>query len=252
MRTQEEIRALIEQVKSYPEREKERIYRKFFSVPNDATRFLCQYYGLDTKRVIDTTCHYGYYLAHFGEGSVGLDASWEYMRFAQEMGLTVQECNLEEQLPDLEPFDALLFSGTLEEILSPHVALMRFRNLIKPDGLLCLRVPVVPPRWFDLLYYRARRRQPGYDARAHLYFFTPRTLSLTVQRAGYDILQIVSPGIWMRPWLRPAHTLLLPYVPTAMVVARLRRDFKYPDARVLRFLPGWANDLAPYHQDYQP
>jgi SAM-dependent methyltransferase len=251
MRSPTEIRKLVDQVTSFPLAERERIYHKHFEKPNNTVRFLCQYYSFDKKRILDATCHYGYYLAYFGEGSVGLDATPDFFQFAKEMGFEVQATNIEEPLPHFdEPFDGILFSGTLEEILSPHVLLVRFHQLLSKDGLLCIRVPSVPPPWFEKI---ARRRMTfGYDASAHLYFFTPRLIEMVIKRAGYEIVQTVSSGLVMNPWLRPFHNLLLPLSPAVTVIARARPDFKYPPVRGIRFLPAWANDLAPYFQDYSP
>jgi SAM-dependent methyltransferase len=249
MRTPQEIRQLVDRVTSYPVAERERIYHKYFTRPSATVRFLCQRYGWDHKRILDVCCHYGYYLAYFGEGSEGVDGS-SYLQFARDMGLKVQPANVEEPLTMVEgTFDGLLFSGTLEEILAPHVMLMRFRRLLKPDGVLCLRVPVVPPPLVDWLY--RRRGSPGYDAAAHLYFFTPRLIKMVVERAGYEVLEVVSTGMAMHPTLRSIHRWLLPFAATATVMARPKPNFKYPSIRGMRFLPGWADDLAPYHQDYQ-
>ena len=247
MPSQDEIRMMVNKVTSFSVEEKEAIYRKNFSVPNSTVKFLCKYYDFHKKRILDVACCYGYYLVRFGKDSVGIDGTPRYLQFAQEMGLSVQGANIEEPLPKFEEkFDGLLFSGTLEEILSPHLMLMRFRELLKPDGLLCLRVPSVPPVWFDKLI--RLRMSPGYDAQAHLYFFTPRLIKLIVERAGYDVLQVASTGIVMTNWLRPFHKLLLPLTPVVTVMARPKPGFKYPPIRAMRFLPDWANELAPYHE----
>lgn len=250
MKSQEEVRALVNRVVSYPLKERERIYHKYFASPSQTVRFLCQEYQFDKLQVLDATCHYGYYLVYCGEGSAGLDGSPQYLQFAREMGLDVREANIEEPLPDLDRrFDAVLFSGTLEEILSPHTLLMRFHRLLKPEGLLCLRVPTVPPAWFESIYRRVRRvHTVGYEAQAHIYFFTPRTLQLTVRRAGYDIVQVVAPPLWLQPMLRPFHRWLLPLTPTTTILARPRANFQYPPARALQYLPSWAADLGPFHQ----
>ncbi len=250
MQTPSAIRPRIEHATSYPAAERERIYRKYFAAPSATVRFLCEAYDFDKKAVLDVGCHYGCHLIHFGEDSQGIDASPQYLQFAREIGLDVQEANIENRFPAFNRlFDGIFFSGTLEEVLSPHVVLMRFRPLLKPDGLLCLRVPTVPPAWFDRLI-RVRIR-PGYEAAAHLYFFTPRLLTMLVKRAGYDVVQVVSTGIWMNRWLRPLHGWLLPLTTTVTIMARPRANFLYPEARAMRFLPDWANDLAPYHRDFQ-
>src|SRR5690349_6769253 len=234
MPEQSEIRARVDRVTSYPTAERERIYRKYFAEPSATVRFLCHEYGLDTKAVLDVGCHYGYHLIHFGSGSKGIDGSPQYLQFAREMGLDVREANIEERFPEYDQqFDALFFSGTLEEVLSPHVVLMRFHRFLKPDGLLCLRVPTVPPAWFDRLL--RLRIMPGYDAQAHIYFFTPRLLRMMVKRAGYDVLQVAATPLWMRPWLRPVHDVLLPLVPTVTIIARPRQGFIYPPVRAMRF-----------------
>jgi SAM-dependent methyltransferase len=250
MRSAAEIRARVDQVTSFPVAERERIYRKYFARPSATVQYLCQVWKLDTKRVLDVGCHYGYHMIYFGDDSQGIDGSPQYLQFAREIGLNVQEGNIEDGLPEFdEPFDAVFFSGTLEEILSPHVMLMRFRKVLKPDGLLCLRVPTVPPRWFDRLF--RLWMPPGYDATHHIYFFTPRLLGLTVKRAGYDVLEMVSTGVWVKPWLRPLHRFALPLTPAATIIAQPRADFVYPSSRAIRFLATWAADLGPYHQDYQ-
>jgi len=126
---------------------------------------------------------------------------------------------------------------------------MRFRSLLKPDGLLCLRVPTVPPGWFERLV--PGRMLKGYAAAAHLYFYTPRILEMMLQRAGYDVIQSVSTGLFMNRWWRPFHPLLLPLTSTVTILAQPRPNFKYPPVRAMRFLPAWANDLAKYHTDYE-
>jgi SAM-dependent methyltransferase len=250
MRSPSEIRSLVDRVTSYTPEEREHIYRKYFTKPSSTVRFLCEHYGFDQKRVLDATCHYGYFLAYFGEGSKGTDGTPHYLQFAKDMGFDAQVANIEEGLPAFPaPFEAIVFSGTLEEVLSPHVVLIRFHELLQPDGLLCLRVPVVPPGWFERL---ARiRLKFGYKAAAHLYFFTPRIIDLMLQRAGYEVVEIVSSGVMMNPLLRPFHRLLLPLTPTITVIARSKPDFKYPPIRAMRFLPSWAMDLAPYHEDFE-
>jgi SAM-dependent methyltransferase len=249
MHSPSEIRTRVDQVKSYPLEERERIYRKYFKTPNKTVQFLCQNYGFDKKRILDATCHYGYYLAYFGEGSWGLDASPNFLQFAKEMGLNVKVANIEEPLPKFdELFDGIVFSGTLEEVLSPHVILMRFHQLLKPDGLLCIRVPSVPPLWFEKLI--RNRIKLGYEATYHIYFFTPRLIELVIQRAGYDIVQSVSTPIMTNPWLRPFHKLLLSLTPAVTVIARPQPNFNYP--RDIRFLPQWAMDLAPFYKDNVP
>jgi SAM-dependent methyltransferase len=249
MKTQPELRQRVERVSSYPPAERERIYRKYFSQPSATARYLCARYGWDRQRILDVCCHYGYHLIHFGEGSQGVDGSPQYLQYAQEMGLRVQQANIEEPLSMVEGrFDGLLFSGTLEEILAPHVMLMRFHRLLTPQGVLCLRVPTVPPVWVDRLY--RLRALPGYDAKLHLYFFTPRLLKLMVERAGYEVLEVASLGIKMHRWLSPLHGLLLPLAVTVAVMARPIPHFTYPADRAMRFLPGWAHDLAEFHQDF--
>jgi SAM-dependent methyltransferase len=246
MRSPSEIRAMIDRVKSCPVEERERIYRKYFKRPNNTVQFLCQNYGFDKKRILDATCHYGYFLAYFGEGSWGIDASPNFLQFAKEMGLNAKLANIEEPLPDFdEQFDGIVFSGTLEEVLAPHVILMRFHKVLKPNGLLCIRVPSVPPLWFEKLV--RNRIKLGYDATYHLYFFTPRLIQMVIQRAGYDIVQTVSTGIMTNSWLRPFHNLLLPLTPAVTVIARPQANFNYP--RDIRFLPEWAMDLAPFYED---
>ena len=77
-------------------------------------------------------------------------------------------------------------------------------------------------------------------------------LRMLTERAGYDVKQVAATALWNRPWLRPLHDVLLPLVPTVTIIATPRPNFMYPSAREMQYLPTWAMDLAPYHQDYEP
>jgi len=82
--------------------ENERIFRKFFATVPRSFFHVVERYGLGQKRVADVGCSYGYYLIHFGPGSIGLDANEKSEAFARSIGLEVIDCNVEESVP-LEP-----------------------------------------------------------------------------------------------------------------------------------------------------
>ena len=65
-------------------------------------------FGLDTKVVLDIGCSEGYYLEHFGGGSIGITLIDEHIEDARARGLTIVKANIENQSFTLpQTFDVL-------------------------------------------------------------------------------------------------------------------------------------------------
>ena len=81
-------------------------------------------------------------------------------------------------------FDTIVFFETLEHMSDLHQTLSRARKILKDDGLLAITVPnragwiskMMGKSWFD------------YQRLQHLYFFTPETLKMILNKNGFKII----------------------------------------------------------------
>jgi len=97
-------------------------------------------------------------------------------------------------------FDVIYSAHVFEHLLDPMATLVEVRRIIKPSGLLVLEVPYQ----FYSLRDRLRRSlialtgrtgqgrfySPVFSAVHHVYFFSPRTLSAMVNKAGFSVLRL--------------------------------------------------------------
>jgi len=97
-------------------------------------------------------------------------------------------------------FDVVYSAHVFEHLLDPMATLVEVRRIIKPSGLLVLEVPYQ----FHSLRDRLRRHlialtgrtgqgrfySPVFSAVHHVYFFSPRTLSAMVNKAGFSVLRV--------------------------------------------------------------
>ncbi len=177
--------------------------------------FAIRHYRLDRLRTLDVACGSGLHLRHLAPGSVGLD-----MNPQVAPGLPVRPWNVDEGIPgDLwGSFDAVWCSNFLEHVLAPHQFLIELRRALKPSGWLFVVVPST----------HRLRRGPWLGAYAadHVNFFTPHTLRLTAERAGYDVEAVAAPSF---PRLPAAMARAMASIgPVLFLAARLIDGFQYP------------------------
>ena len=190
-------------------------------------------FGLNRKAVLDIGCSYGEYLAHFGDGSVGLTISHDEAAYGQSRGLDVRYGNIEEENVEItEKFDAIYANNIFEHLYSPHAFLIKVRQYIQPNGILILGVPCIPKLTFLLNFSKFK----GSLAVAHINFFTRDTLEKTVERGGWKVRTVR--GFRLKNEL--VDRLLDLIYPHFYVVATPIKDFHYHEKR-LNELAGYTN-----------
>ena len=147
-----------------------------------------------SPKVLDFGCSIGLFLQiaeDAGWTAYGIEPDTPAALYAQEvLGLDgVMNCTLQEAgLPD-GYFDAVVSFQVFEHLPDPTQELKEITRVLKQDGLLALEVPSIDNIWYRLL----RGRHRHFATEQHLYFYTPRTVSLLVERAGYEVLDITFP-----------------------------------------------------------
>jgi SAM-dependent methyltransferase len=166
--------------------------------PNLLTRAI-QLYGLkkrwalverwaprrDGKRtLLDIGCATGLFLAAGNDGwsKVGVELTADAAQYARHaFGLTVYQGTLEETSLSPNSFDAITMWDVLEHVHDPLRTLRRIRELLRPGGILVVRVPNLDA-WDARLF---GRYWAGLDQPRHI--FVPDTASLAqmLDRAGF-------------------------------------------------------------------
>ena len=203
--------------------------------------------GSKERRLLDVGCGLGFSLeaaAKRGWNPLGLDplASESESRRGLH-GQPIRKGTLETFRAD-HPFEAVSMVDLIEHVRDPVVAIARAAEFLTPRGLLLIATNniesalarVMGGRWPLLI-------------RAHLWFFSPRTLSLAAERAGLEVLaaratwrvynadyiaSILARGTnfalaravsrWILRWIpRPLRLIPWPPIPEGMVVIARKR-----------------------------
>jgi SAM-dependent methyltransferase len=159
-----------------------------------------QRYGRRGK-LLDVGCALGDFLLEAraaGWDAEGVEVSAFAAQRARERGLRVTTGRLEDlDLPQAS-FDVITLYDAIEHMTDPVSTLAAVRRLLVPGGIVHLVTPNVGGLQARLLGRHWYHYKPG----EHLYYFAPRTLRSTVERAGL---------VW-RGWARSASYLTFTYV----------------------------------------
>jgi 2-polyprenyl-3-methyl-5-hydroxy-6-metoxy-1,4-benzoquinol methylase len=198
-------------------------------------------------RFLDVGCNMGMLLRlarSRGWETVGVEPSPALHRIATEQqGLTVHNCFLG-QLPEQErgSFDVVALSDVFEHITAPREFLAVVADLLRPDGLLYVKVPNA--RWSILKQWLAKlgRRElarGAWDSYEHVVHYTEPTLRAMLQAEAFQPLLVTFsrpvqvpvwheyvgqyfqyPSPWLLDWRR--HFGRLGFYAAARVERRLR------------------------------
>jgi 2-polyprenyl-3-methyl-5-hydroxy-6-metoxy-1,4-benzoquinol methylase len=137
-------------------------------------------------RLLDIGCSIGQFMkisAEFGWKAEGVELNRDAAEFARrECGLKVYDKPLEELGLENESYDLITLWGVLEHLSDPVLMLKNVHNLLKSDGLLLLFVP----NGHSLLVRLTRYYNSTVSGRAHLWYFTPRTIGQILKKNGFE------------------------------------------------------------------
>jgi len=127
-------------------------------------------------RILDVGCSTGIFLQGMRNSGdwepYGVEINEHAAHIAQEHGLDVRLGTLEQAGFADEFFDVVTLWDVLEHLHDPSGSLREIYRILKPDGLLVIRVPNASS-WDSRLF---GRYWAGLDSPRHLYVFTPVTL----------------------------------------------------------------------------
>ena len=145
-------------------------------------------------KLLDIGCGYGHFIEIMkrqGWSVCGIDLSPKVLLYAKEKGLDVFETSIDDvSFPD-EYFDAVTAFYVLEHVTNPLHALKNIFKMLKPCGILVLRVPHTTPIIRFLSFFRIKNNL--YDIPYHLFDYSPQTITQLLKKSGFSTVS-VTPG----------------------------------------------------------
>jgi len=176
-------------------------------------------------RLLDVGCGIGYFVAEArkaGWAAEGIDLNDDVARIARERdGLPIRQGRIEDLDLPAESFDAVTLWDSLEHMEDPRATLDAARRALRTGGLLAVSTPNV-----DGLYPRLSHpvgRATGYwthpEPPAHLVQFSASTLSLLLERTGFEVDRVVHDRSPLKYTLAPGGLRLLARHPGRILYA---------------------------------
>ncbi|KKO18984.1 MAG: class I SAM-dependent methyltransferase [Candidatus Brocadia sp.] len=148
----------------------------------------------DKGKLLDIGCGYGHFIEIMkqqGWSVYGIDLSPKVLLYAKEKGLDVLETSIDDvSVPD-EYFDVVTAFYVLEHVTNPLHVLKNMYKMLKPCGILVLRVPHTTPIIRILSFFRIKNNL--YDTPYHLFDYSPEIIIQLLKKAGFSSVK-VTPG----------------------------------------------------------
>jgi SAM-dependent methyltransferase len=151
------------------------------------------------RRILEIGCGDGNFLAYLrnhGWAVQGAEYDAETAALVRRRhGIDVSVGDVADARPAGAPFPAAAAYHVLEHVYRPADWLAAVREMLEPGGILHLQVPnhasltrrVTGPAWASLMFPQ------------HVYFYSPRTLSALLRRAGFAPLGLTTWDPWHGP-----------------------------------------------------
>lgn len=144
--------------------------------------------GKKKGRILDIGCGFGYFLAcmkKYGWDTTGIDINEKVIKFAkQRLKLNVLRRSIVTFRPQ-KRFDAIMMFHSLEHMPNPVRTLRKISKMLFNKGMLIVGGPNFNS--FDRIWHKSDWR--GYT-NSHLYYFTPKTYRLVLEKAGFVVQKI--------------------------------------------------------------
>lgn len=138
-------------------------------------------------RLLDIGCATGLLLDEArksGWETAGVELSrWAAGIAREKFKLDVFEGLLEEAKYPVKHFDVVVMTDVIEHLPDPRGTLKELRNILKPDGILCVSTPDIS----SLISRLLKAKWWGVKL-AHIFYFSRQTLTKILDAAGFEII----------------------------------------------------------------
>jgi SAM-dependent methyltransferase len=147
--------------------------------------------GASGGRLLEIGCSTGDFLSAAREAFevYGVEADAAACAVARSRGLECFNGALADAEFPAAHFDVVALYHVIEHLPSPARTLREIRRVLKPGGRLVVETPNIATPWFRLLGARWRQFIPD-----HIFFFSPRTLTLACEQGGFAVREVRAVG----------------------------------------------------------
>ncbi len=144
-------------------------------------------FGIHNGKLLDLGCGEGHFLKYASshEWDVsGIDLKVENTEFAKKILeiRNIQCTSLGQALLPEKTFDVVTLYDLIEHLAHPFSELKKIHKLLRPGGLVVISTPNVKNSFF------MKELWTGYITKGHIYFFSKKTLTQMLQRAGFKVI----------------------------------------------------------------
>lgn len=140
--------------------------------------------------LLDIGCSAGFFIAglkRYGWDVTGTDISEWAVKFAkQRLSLNVFKGSIEDIKFDKQ-FDVITMYQILEHLPDPLRSLKKVSKILTENGTLVIKGPNLAS--FDRIWHGKNWR--GYTDQGHLYYFTPKTYRMILEKAGFSLQKMI-------------------------------------------------------------
>ena len=159
-------------------------------------------------KFLDVGCNMGFFLkkaVEYGYEGYGVDPSESLSNIAREKnGLNVETAFLENSSFQNNFFDIVTMTDVFEHIVNPKQILSRVKEILKPDGVVLIKVPNARfnlLKWFVIRKLFKKSSYDIFDSYEHVVHYTDETLSKVLKQCCFQVLKIyVAPPIQLPNW----------------------------------------------------
>lgn len=173
----------------------EKVRREKIFVPRvDKILDFCERYKVAKGAILEIGAAFGTFceemrLRKYFKRVVALEPTPSLADILRNKGIETVESNYENADFGKDKFDAIVSFEVLEHLFSPTDFLKKCRSLLRPGGLIVLTCPNY--HGFDFLVLGKECNSIDHE---HLNYFNPESISLLAEKAGFDTLEVVTPG----------------------------------------------------------
>lgn len=176
------------------DRRRNRLFKTYFWEPlrialtgQPCTRFVKQCARVVRGgRFLDVGCGRGAILERASidyDECTGIEPSPVAVETVRAKGLQVMQCTLENAQIEAGSFDMVLMDSVIEHVHSPTLALAKMNSWLRIGGGIALKTP----KFGGPSYLRHRGKWNGFRQGYHTYLYTGKTLSLLMQKCGFEV-----------------------------------------------------------------
>jgi 2-polyprenyl-3-methyl-5-hydroxy-6-metoxy-1,4-benzoquinol methylase len=179
----------------FPASEKTRRERIFKPRVDKILNF-CKKYNAATNSILEVGAGFGTFCEELAsrtifEKIVAIEPTPSLAATCRQKGITTIEKPIEEiQLSENDKFDVVVNFEVIEHLFSPFDFINHCKKLLKPNGLFVVTCP--NGLGFDIITLKEISNTIDHE---HVNYFNPESLSLLLEKCGFEILEASTPGV---------------------------------------------------------